>query len=518
MDSIIAYQVAIKALRRAVNGGVFITNITPQDEGDVYNKEFSDRGNTLVSCVSNTFKVRVHVTAAVGHTHYIPIVTVKGNEVNFISTNEGGMSAGYVDIDTEGDELINIQHEDGAEYSVNIFYQDPPEIELLEFVGDYPHSYGVQQTELKENDTFQLRVKTNRDFTQVIVSNYGACKYSSHNVATGNDATITVTIADRGVSPQELQAKVRVVDNNGVRSSDVLTPNTVLVNNRHPYIGSSSIQYPPLQEALKDNENATVSTSVNDFDIISYTSSQLSIDEPDVYVQDKEVTRTSGNYNISSNNLHIQAIRLANGAATSRSTCVFIAHADPVATISKATRFRSGGNDGTSPQTHIVTVNSNQQLMFEPTLNLGGPGVWTAGFRGGAATWRRNIRIHDNDARGTFNFTGFSATNLANKTINNITGDNTYTIGGFVPRSISIPPYTDHCIINVPIADYNKVSISWSIKPLPNRRPIGTTATPDPDSWAANRVGSPVTIRILDSTAVERMGDIPSTITVQEAL
>ena len=72
--------------------------------------------------------------------------------------------------------------------------------------------------------------------------------------------------------------------------------------------------------------------------------------------------------------------------------------------------------------------------------------------------------------------------------------------------------------INTSVLDYTKMTLSWVIKSLPNRRAVGTTATPDPDSWSINSLSvNPTIVRILDTAATQSSSQATN-VTVEEAV
>ena len=70
--------------------------------------------------------------------------------------------------------------------------------------------------------------------------------------------------------------------------------------------------------------------------------------------------------------------------------------------------------------------------------------------------------------------------------------------------------------MNVEAITYANVSMTWSVKSLPNKRTVGTTAVPDANSWCLHTLSTnPTIVRILDTSAT--LGSsIPTTITIQE--
>lgn len=510
-----------------VNGSAFITDIEPQGVGEsVGDKVFSSDGLVLDSCSSTTNLIRVYVLALPGNTNYKPVLTVNGSVVgNLVAQTDAPLFRGSVDIDLQGSGSVVILHEDGASHTAIVTQDLPPVITAARFTGGYPGT----QTELKSGDSYQLLVNTDVNVVNIEISNYGAFTSATSAVSPGDEHTITGTIANRGTTTQALGAKIRVQKASGAWSEYFLTEtagstdgvNLVNLNNTYPSIVFGSISYPLNQTALKGSETATVNQTITNFDTVIYSSpnNQLTISTPTTYQSAKAATRSSGDYNISTNNFRVVATRSANNASTTANTVVKIANAAPSVSITitgNPTRLRSGGNDGTSPQNYTINVVSNQQLSSAPSLTAPGGTFQGSGFSGGPTTWTRTLTVSDNDAKGSYNFAGLSATNLAGVEQNTITSGQTYTLGGFVSRSIPLEAFQNEAQFNVPVVTYSKVTVSWSFNPNVATRAALDTLPPVFRSWCLVSPidQSPVTVRILDdsySSSTQR-----STITIQE--
>jgi hypothetical protein len=527
-------------------GSIFITYVSPSggigNVGDyVYETPGQTIGNTaLISCSTTTQNILVDIYALQGRTRFKPKLYIAGQEIPsslvlrqddrplFLVNNFG--------VNLNNATSLRVDHEDGANYGISITQDVAPQVTAAYFYGGYPSiPAGGNQTELKAGDTFNFHVDTDVPIVSIEIDNFGAFNASTTSVTAGTSHNLTSrVIADRGTSVQALGARVRVQKANGSYSAWFLTTSqgstdaqyTVKLNNLYPSVSVTTINYPDGQEALKDNESATVSNTVSNFDVISYTSpnSDLTITTPTSYQASKNVTRAAGNYNISTNNFRITATRNANNAVTTNSsTVVKIAHTAPSLTVSvPASRLRTGGNDGTSTPSYTVTITANQQLLSTsaPTLSIPtGGGTWLGGgFSGSGTTWTRSIQISDSLIKTTYTWAAISATNLAGKNVTIISSGTTYVIGGFLSRTVSLAAFANEVNINTSVLDYSKMTLSWAFKSLPNRRAVGTTATPDPNSWTINNVGvNPTIVRILD-TAATQSSSAATNVTVEETI
>ena len=72
--------------------------------------------------------------------------------------------------------------------------------------------------------------------------------------------------------------------------------------------------------------------------------------------------------------------------------------------------------------------------------------------------------------------------------------------------------------MNVEVTDYTKLTLVWSFKTLTNKRAVGTTTTPDANSWCIQALNTnPTLIRILDTAATSSSSQL-STLTIQETI
>ena len=525
-------------------GSIFITNVTPSggvgNVGDyVYENILDGVGNTaLISCSTTTQNVLVDIYALQGRTRFKPKLYIAGQEISstlvvrqndkpvFLVTDFG--------VNLNNATSLRVDHEDGAYHTISITQDVAPQVLGAYFYGGYPSiPAGGSQTELKAGDTFNFHVDTDVPIVSIEIDNFGAFTASTNPVTAGTSHNLTSKIiADRGTSVQALGARVRVQKANGSYSAWFLTTSqgstdgqyTVKLNNLYPSVSVSTITYPGSQQALKDSEQATVSNTVTSFDVISYTSpnGDLTITNSSTYeTPTKTVTRSAGNYNISSNNFRITATRNANNAVTTNSsTVVKIAHTAPTLTVSvPAARLRTGGNDGTSAQSYTVTITATQQLLSAPTLSVPAGGGTLGSFGGSTTTWTATLsNINDDLIKQTYTWGAISATNLAGKVVTTITTGPTYVIGGFLSRTVSLAAFANEVNINTSVSDYSKMTLSWVIKSLPNKRAVGTTATPDPNSWSINSLNAnPTIVRILDTAATQSSSQATN-VTVEETV
>lgn len=520
-----------------VNGGAFITDINPVSSGNVGDKVYSSDGTVLDSCTTDTQNVTVSVLAITGNSNYKPNVWVKSQPVTLTANADKPLWNGSIDISLNSDSSVHALHEDGAEWYTDISYETPPQILSATFTGGYPGS----QTQLKAGDTFDVSIVTDVDVDRIEFINSGAFTNIVIDITDSSNFVIQdVSIANRGTSTTTQPMFVRVRKPSGSWSSTYISSidssvdgtGIVSLNNSYPSVSINSIDYPSGQEALKAFESATVSNTVSNYDTISYTSptGELNITSSTSYQPSKTVTYTSGTYNISTPNFQISANRGANDATTTVSDVVYIANSPATLTVvNPASRFRSGGNDGTSIQNHTITIQSDQQLIADPSLakDSGSTADWqtSSTFTGGPTTFTNVLQVHDDDTKGTYSWGSIWGKNLAGVVTTSNSGASSYVLGGFVVRTITVPAFGWQTNINVEVSDYSKLSstgsgqtLAWSVKNLTTRSTLGDTTRPQAGVWSASATGTnPTTINILDKSATDSASQA-STYTIQESI
>lgn len=424
--------------------------------------------NTILQAVRvSSLSVEIHIKAA------YPIVHFGASFYTLAEAPDGGHYAGTIAVTLAAAGVITAHvhtpnGEDGAEDSTTVTLDAPPQLLTLQFTGNYP---GIQ-TELKAGDTFQLTGTTDKAADALVIEDFGAMGGSTQTFVSGTSFTVTGVIADRGNVSQLLSAKAQARSattgalgpsrDTNLGGFNVERADVVRCNNLHPMVFWGTISYPASQGALKNSEQATVAFSMADADHVAFSSptGDLSINAPNLNEDPKTVTRISGSYNDSTANLRAVSVRDANGAQTTLDTLVKIANVAAVVGVTElAARLRSGGNNGTAPQDHTITITSNQELYAAPSVDAAaGAGTFQgSGFVGGPKVWTRALRVVDTDSKGTFAWTNLAAVNLAGIPTTTITGDANYVLGGFVARTLTFPAFSQSTQLNVPVVDYSKL-------------------------------------------------------------
>ena len=402
-------------------GLVYIVDVNPISPTDnVGSKVKTADNHTLISCMTSTTLVSVTVEAVAGPSAFTPYI-------------------------------VSVEHGDGGEDTVLITVDAAPVVVLARITNGYP----VGQTEVKAGDTLSVTFSADSYVMEYEIANAGAFIGKSGVLTPGIAHTVHgVIVADRGVITQDLGFQIRVKKASGTWSTwydtqsidpQVDGTTAVKLSNLYPTIVMGAINYPNGKQALDNGDSAVLNHTVTDANGYTYSSpnGQLTIVSPNAYAVAKLVTHLSGGYNDNTNNLTLVARRTANGATSTASTLVKLATVLPqISVTTPAARLRSGGNDGTAPQSHLITITSNQSLMEAPSLNAP-EGTWSGSWVGNATkkVWTRNLIIHDNDDKGAFSFNSLVAKTISAKVQNSLQAGGDYTVGGFVFRTLTVPAY-----------------------------------------------------------------------------
>ena len=236
--------------------------------------------------------------------------------------------------------------------------------------------------------------------------------------------------------------------NNYNTVSDPVSGGSITVNNTDfPSVSISSITYPGNQEALKDQESATVSNSASDYDTIEYTSPganpELTILNPNTFDASKSVSRSAGSYNITTDNLVITATKTSNGSVAQDSAVIKIAHTDLQLSILNLSSPLSSSAAGIADS---FNLGSTQQFLESPDLSTDSSQTSASQLTTGSQGTDINsnsytITVRDSDTKGNFTWQ-VSGQNLAGKIQNTISTNPNYTISGFSSRISTSNPNT----------------------------------------------------------------------------
>lgn len=464
------------------HGFVAITDIEATSSDDsVINRVFSDDDQVLQSCTvaspnigATTF--RVHVLALTGVATLKPTwVRVNGDDVtNLTQDGAPNIWTGYVDVPITTTQTVVVEHAEGVQDGVDVTVAPLPVITSLLISNTYPN---VGQNEHAAGQTFTVTIEADVPFSNVQFesSSTNAVVAGSSTVTSSTSATLTVTAADRGQVSQLLSVIARIRSDSGLWSAyyDSATGgstdgvNIVRLNNVQPSVTIGTITYPASQQALKGNETATVNVTYVNVNSVTWSSPNLdlSVTSPSS-TGNKTVTRINGSYNIATNNLQVIARRTANNTTTTVSAVVWIANTAPTITVTTpAARLRSGGGYDSVTQNHTITLTASQRLLGgadAPTMSASA-GAFSTAFStaDNGVTWTRTLQIGDSVTKGSASFSALVAKNLAGLSVTTITTGATYTVGGFVKRTVPFSAWPNReAFINTNVVDVTKVRVT----------------------------------------------------------
>jgi len=463
-----------------------------------------------------------------GGVNWSPAVTIDGQSVTLSQNgSDHRVFTGSKTITVSESRTVPIVSSTGATTSVDIVRAGAGPAILTAVIGSYPGS----QTATKQGDTLSITGTQESEATHIKLDGTDAFSSLSGQDGNGWVAVSGTTFNITGVvSNNSGSQSVSLIAKNslGTEGASHTSSNSITLDQASPVIGSRVVGYPVGQSAFKGTEAGTVTTTVTDFSSIVYSSphGDFTPSNATMYEAVKTITCTNpGDYNDSSTNFRIVATKASNGTSTTANTTIEVADVAPIVTVTQPqTRLRSGGNDGTSAQNYTITATSNQNLAGAPGIATGVGGTWQdAGFTGSGKVWTRTLQIHDDDTKGTGDWS-FSSIPTNNAGTNaSIVG--TQNNGGFVTRDISLDAFANEADMNVDATTYSLVSLQWldqdagyaEIKDVSTQATLNTVA-PVVGQWCLTQISpQPNTIRILDTEATNARSTA-STIRIQESV
>lgn len=457
-------------LGNSARAPIFITNVTPQSTGNIGEKVYLatiPANQVLTEATADVTTVRVHFLAESGTSFYNPTVTYEGNPVTNMTevANDRRLYQGYQDVTLTESGVVTLTSSTGATAAVNITLAiGGPAITALT-LGAYPGS----QTEVKAGDIVSFTGTVANTATAIQVTNAGVASAVSGSVTLGalNSAGAgfrtfsgNLVVANRtGTFNATLTASNQL----GTVGNPFNSSNTMVLNQTVPTIAVPSVSYPAGQEAVKNTQSFTVAAAVANADGITYTFSRGTVDNSTTIATNKTLNVTSAVYEVGTNNYTIVATRAANGSSTTRTAAIAVAGVAAQISINitgSPTRLRS------SPAGEVYTVNitSNQSVHTTeaPTLQSVGAGAWVGSWTRSGNVWSRQFRIDDSDTPGNYSFSGLSLMNKALIETTAITAGASFTIGGFVIRTITFPAFSRYQPIGATVTTNAKVRAQYA--------------------------------------------------------
>lgn len=232
--------------------------------------------------------------------------------------------------------------------------------------------YPTSQTAVKVGDTVNVTATSGTQFTSMTVTEISGSTNETFAPTVTHTMAVIVSAADNATE----NASVVIADSNG-DSSLVQSSNTIVVSSVTPTVSISGIAYPASQNALKGVEAATLTIAHSNADSMSAVSAtgDLSIPAIPSPTSSLVVTRTSGGYNVATENIAV-TVFAANGNVAIDGDVVKIADTAPSLFISGGTpKLRSSGD---LAEQETITITSDQQLRTALTIDLERPDAGTS--------------------------------------------------------------------------------------------------------------------------------------------
>lgn len=453
---------------------IFITDVQPLTAGKNVSVSVNNDPNedSVASILTDDTNLRVTVEWDRGFAEYQGTPTVNSQPVQNNVTKQGSTFTGTVDIDITGATELLAEF-GGTSYSVGLTEDVPPTITDIAISTVYPGS----QTSLKENDNVDITVTADKPFTQIIVDNFELAKPSSPTFTATTSKTITISVADRGLTSATAQrVRVSVVSDTGSESDKVTSTDTAPVNNSVPQFAITSIFYAGGRSALKNAEIAEINFTttnvsvIGDIDVraisvgqtIQLTDGQsLAFDAGtgNGYV---EVGRLAGDYNDDTNNLRFTLTFTENGATRTFDRTVAIANVNPALTQDPTVIVRSGVS--------AVTIGSSFTQKVKVTAASIGTNRGTLGFTSTGSNFvkSKNVTLSASDTDIHSDTT--QSITLSVEGLSGMTTDLTrsYKIRGFAQKNFTISYDNFIQDIGVNIVTPANVAITATIDTTPS--------------------------------------------------
>jgi hypothetical protein len=417
------------------------------------------------------------VTVSGGGATPVPVAKQDWTQVG--SSRIWTAEANLTDADTTGTITATMSDGDTSEVSYTRAL-DPPlvltaviDVHSTNTGGD-PHC-PYAQTQVKENDTLDISGTAESHADEVYVKDFevttGQGLQGPFTVTAGVwSGTIDVGSGTDATANYKCYAKVT----GGTAGADFTSTENVDKDQTAPNHALSLTDYPGTQEALKDAEDAELTlTHANaeagdTYAFDDNSTGELEISNTQNGAEDltswnggtKWAERKAGNYRESGTNFRLTVTRTQkNGKSATINATIRIAHVVAVITVDRYSamdglnaRLRTDDGDD-NYYDHQIRLKADQARLSTDTPEIQGPPIGT--FQGSwveesTTEYRRNLRIADSDivagGQGANNYvwndsTTVSWVNRANKETTTVTTGNSFSVGGFDERQLTIPAW-----------------------------------------------------------------------------
>lgn len=520
-------SLVIRTSGDTLDGVVHITDIMVT--GNVSLEYLEETNNQVIDAfTSDQSNITLELTSRTFTDEWLPKAEISIDNGPLLSISKsywtedtnGKFKAQYPVSLSGGSGVIRVGYFSGSEHEINYNIASNGPSVLTANLGVFPAlSWDnlTNQTTLKQGDVVEITGTCESTTTYIEVVDETGAIFSSGNVSITEGQTtfsISAVVSNRtGVNQIRLRAR-----NSLGTFGNIFSGSTAILDQIEPNVVLGAIDYPVGQGAIKNNETATINYTLTNFESFLAQSLDSDLNNISINSSSAEFERINGDYNDNSYNFRIIARKDSNGTENSSDGIIVIANVAAVIDVNVPfSRLRSGGNDGTAAPEYTITATSNQTLGSFDMDNQTDYGVFLDSWDSiGGKTWTRGLEVSDNHQKGAGTFTNVNAVNLSGIPTTVINSGSVYTLGGFVSRDLTLLAFANTVNANVDTVDYSKVTLSWSVKSLTNKRAFGTTAVPDPNSWSLTSL-SPTSVIILDTVAASSSSQ-SSTVTIEEVI
>ena len=470
---------------------LFFNDVTPTGIGLVGTKTFHPNtvpaNEVITEATTDNDLVHIRLTIEPGTTAYSPTVTITASvPANFnggspvVLNYASGLTrptadrqfVGEFDATITGSVVLTAESTAGGTTTLTINRAGVgPAIQTL--VLESESAQGAGRTHIKNGDTVNI-LSGAIENDAVSVELYGT---ASELISSDTPLTLGVvdsagagykTITGSFVVSGASNGADRTVTARGANSFGTdgvtLETNGLDVDNNIPQFSNFAVSYPATQQAIKSGESATVVVDVTDATSATYSTpgGELAVNGGDLTtIETKQLNYVSGTYNVSVDNYQINATKITNGTVNTFAGNIKIAAAAPTAVLSfdgNPARLRSSPTGSN----YSLRLNPNQELLNSPDALTVSGGVFTGGWgASGGDNWVRTLLISDGDLRGPHTLTSMTITGLAGLQGSVITSGDTYVIGGFTARVITVPAFAQLVPLGLQVGDVTKTVASY---------------------------------------------------------
>lgn len=455
------------------SGGLFFTDVQPTNDGNIALKQYVENtvpaNKVIKELTTDTDNITVSLIAEGSGVFYSPTIVISATpqlpglpSTLLITETSSRFFSGSMDLSgVTQDTIITASNNLGSSTTISVHRAVAgPVVDLL-LIGSLPGS----QIEAKSGDVIPVSGRVTNAATYIEIISAGASNGvfeldldAPNSFGAGYKSfSGTFTVGSRS-GAQFITARS---SNDLGTFGDNVNSNTITLNQTSPTIGSRIITYPSGQTAIKGAETVTVTSTISNYDSVSYTTSaNLQVTNPTTYTAAKSVKRLSGTYLTGTNNYTITATKTSNNSQTIAYAAISIADSSPTAniTITGAPLRLISSPAGTD---YVVKIVPNQTVSVAPTL-IASAGTWQGAWTVSGNVWSRVLRIIDTDPKGIQTFSALTLKGIAGATGNTITSGASYTIGGFSVRTIAFPAFSRFAPLGTSVGDITKVIASYT--------------------------------------------------------